>query len=510
MMQVVLWNGSKTYSKGNSMAGSAINLSGMLSQMSNTMGSMGQSVGSGMFQPLLDKQSEEREAQRKIEEEKRKEAYLKRLKAEALLEKQGQMKDAQVIGAQAQASLNTLDGRAYAESGRKMQEAGIDHGNDDMFKQGAAMIVNAEGVKTKGAMKGIYEIDRQLDNQDMGAEAEALAAKTGMSPEEAMVQIQRRNDILTARKAELQEVPGVAAAQADLHLKKQTAELKRLEVVGAQHAENARTEATNASRAAAAIMQGAKPEEAYAKLTNVEREKAQQLVGDYSKKAQERRDLAVSVADQRGSLKGAELTRYENTLAAGQGFKTANKNLAKSRDAQAAAELAGKVKLSQQRATADAASLMETLLTTSSTDGFLAFDAREDMQEHFKDLSPDERKKAIVDAAVIYQAELNSNEGDQQAAAEVAMTSIARQYGLDTSVNVAMTEQQKTFDADWKLNKDDVLELYKDEFPDGMTEKDEAWVRRKWEEDSLKEAADDAHKATWGNNYGRVGQAVAR
>ena len=492
------------------MAGSAINLGGMLSQMGNSMGNMGDSVGRGMFQPMLDKQAEERAAQRQIDEEKRKEAYLDRLKAEALLKKQGEMKDAQVITGEAQASLNTLDGRGYAEKGRQMQDAGILHGNDDMFDAGAKMIVDAEGIKTQGAMKGIYEIEKQLDNQDMGKEATALAAKTGMSQEDAMAQVQRRNEILTARKAELEEVPGVAAAQADLRLKQQTAELKRLEVAGARHAENARTEATNASRAAAAIMQGAEPKKAYENLTTVEREKAQQLVGDYSSKAQERRDLAVSVVDQRGSLKGAELTRYEQTLAAGQGFKTANKNLAKARDAQAAAELAGKVKLEQQRATADAASLMTQLLTTSSTDGWLKFDAREDMQEHFKDLSPDERKQAIIDAAVIYQTEFNSNEGDQQAAAEVAMTAIARQYGLDTTVNVAMTEQQKTFDADWKLNKDDVLELYKGDFPDGMTEKDEACVRSRWEEDSLKEASEAAHAESWGNNYGRIGQSVPR
>jgi len=477
------------------MAGSAINLGGMLSQMGDSMGGMGRSVGQGMFQPMLDRQEEERQAEREIAAEKRKQDYLEKLRAEELLKKQGEMSTTQVIMGEAQANKSAMDGRGYAMKGQQMQDAAQLTGNDDMFKAGAQMIVDAEGIKTQGAMKGIYEIDKQLDNQNIEQEAMALSAKTGMSPADAMAQIQRRNEILTARKAELEEVPGVRAAQDDLKLKQQTAELKRLEVQGARHAADARTTTTNSSRAAAAIMQGADPKEVYDKLTPEEREGAQQLVGDYSAKRQERRDLAVSTADQRGSLKGAELTRYEQTLAAGQGFKTANKNLAKARDAEAAAALAGKVKLSQERASLDAASLMKTLLTTSSTDGWLKFDAREDMQEHFKDLEQTERDQAVLDAAVIYQAELNNNEGDQQKAAEVAIGTIARQYGLDTSVNVATAAQQKSFDDDWKLNKDDVLELYADEFPDGMTEKDEAWVRRKWEEDSLNEADKERREA---------------
>jgi len=43
-----------------------------------------------------------------------------------------------------------------------------------------------------------------------------------------------------------------------------------------------------------------------------------------------------------------------------------------------------------------------------------------------------------------------------------------------------------------------------------MTEKDEAWVRSRWEEDSLKEASEAAHAESWGNNYGRIGQSVPR
>ena len=53
------------------MAGSAINLGGMLSQMGNSMGSMGQTVGQGMFQPMLDRQVMEKKQEMILESEAR-------------------------------------------------------------------------------------------------------------------------------------------------------------------------------------------------------------------------------------------------------------------------------------------------------------------------------------------------------------------------------------------------------------------------------------------------------
>jgi len=170
------------------MAGSAINLGGMLSQMANAMGTTGSNIGGNMFNPMLEMQKEERDRREK-----------ERLKAETLATNQ---ENARLLSApmmQAQRAINGDDARLLGQAAKNMQAAAIKTGKMEGVTSAAAMQGKVAEVRTKGALKGVLDINKALAGtvdpravEVLKARREELMAVDGVS--EAMTKITDATD----------------------------------------------------------------------------------------------------------------------------------------------------------------------------------------------------------------------------------------------------------------------------------------------------------------------------
>lgn len=186
------------------MAGSAINLGGMLSQMGNSMGSMGQTVGQGMFQPMLDRQvmekkqemileSEARAERRQVEGEKRRntlalesqvaaeqrrEATAERARLEQLGRDQAKVGAMQGPSMAAATAIDNDDPVALRAAIESMTEVGLQYPSTGASEEAARLQGLLGDVRGKSAMNELKKIDRVLNNKEATAalpESEKLA-----------------------------------------------------------------------------------------------------------------------------------------------------------------------------------------------------------------------------------------------------------------------------------------------------------------------------------------------
>ena len=187
------------------MSGSAVNLTGMLSDLNNNMGSIGESVSRGLFDPLLDMQKDERLKNRQIETEERATA-----RAEA--ERQATLARSQVTAESysgpmqryetAKAAGNAPAARAAAQ---EMRDAAVAAGDQQALGKANEMLGSAPAIANQGALKGIRAINQALADPSLDPQARAALENrkvTLMQNPSAAAAIQAEVDTQTDRDAQ--------------------------------------------------------------------------------------------------------------------------------------------------------------------------------------------------------------------------------------------------------------------------------------------------------------------
>jgi len=159
------------------MAGSAINLTGMLSDMANTVGSQGGSIGKAMFNPMLRMQADEREKEAMLEAEARQQARTiaaeaRRKKANDTLRIEQDARNRDKMAAvnpnvkawrDAEIQGNPTAAKHFAD---KVGEQSVKFADKDLWKQSQEMGSKTEAIGIKGAVRGIETINKALSEVD--------------------------------------------------------------------------------------------------------------------------------------------------------------------------------------------------------------------------------------------------------------------------------------------------------------------------------------------------------
>lgn len=175
------------------MAGSAINLGGMLSQMGDSMGGMGRSMGSAMFDPMLKLQEEERI--RKQAEEERKTALAR---GQAIASSyQGPMQAYQAAKSQG----DSAGARTAANS---LMDAAVQSGDQATMQRAEGMLGQLNQIGDAGALKGVRAINQALTDPTLNPDARKAfeeRKKTLMENSHVQSILQKEADEQTARDA---------------------------------------------------------------------------------------------------------------------------------------------------------------------------------------------------------------------------------------------------------------------------------------------------------------------
>lgn len=175
------------------MAGSAINLGGMLSQMGNSMGDMGRSMGSSMFDPMIKLQEEERI--RKQAEAERQTALAR---GQAIASSyQGPMKAFQAAKSQG----DSAGARAAANA---LMDAAVQASDQATMQRAEGMLGQLNQIGDAGALKGVRAINQALTDPTLDDDArEAFKERKKTLMENSHVQsiMQEEADAQTTRDA---------------------------------------------------------------------------------------------------------------------------------------------------------------------------------------------------------------------------------------------------------------------------------------------------------------------
>ena len=179
------------------MAGSAVNLTGMLSSMNESMGSMGAGVSKGLFDPLLQMQEDERLKQRQIATEDRAAARAEAERQAILTRKQATVESYSGPMQRYEAAKLAKDANAARAAAQELREAAGTAGDKEALAEANRMLGSTGQIANEGALKGIRAINQALADPALPAEARTA---------------------LTNRKEELMRNPAAAAtlqAEAD-------------------------------------------------------------------------------------------------------------------------------------------------------------------------------------------------------------------------------------------------------------------------------------------------------
>lgn len=195
------------------MAGSAVNLTGMLGQLANSIGDSGSNIGRGLFDPLLAIQQEQRAEKRKKEEVE-----------DALKLRSETLKSYSEPLAKFNQGKEGGDAR-HAEAGaNEMLDKAVKAGDTDQYNTAQDMLSQVSGIKAAGALKGVQAIDQAL-------------ADPSVDP--------RAKEALLQRRATLMQNPDVQAGMQQLEKQRMQQEQAKVTL------ENARADGEAKQRKAA-------------------------------------------------------------------------------------------------------------------------------------------------------------------------------------------------------------------------------------------------------------------
>lgn len=375
------------------MAGSAVNLTGMLSQINSSLGNMGNTVGQGMFNPMLE-----------IQKEQRAEETRKRLEAEKIAKLRGMQGDITASNNVLQeATMDaSSDGRRVGEARKALQEkAAMNPEQAQMYMAQDAKLAQQEvALRQRGHIRGVNAIDKALEDKTLDPAA---------------------RQAFTERRAQLLQAPGVASAMAAQAQAQRAADLQVGELEIQEHRKKEIKENEQAARLAQIVMAGTDISQLKAKATGVPStvwKKVDKQVADWAKAQREADKYRNSNKDNTSKFKGTSYEEPYNLLASSIGFEEANNKIGDLIASEATTAGKDQIaaglefdKLSTQQ------KMMATLSAETSVSAWQSFRGTpDDMQRAYAELDDDKEKSEVVDfMTATYQSAMKSGKGPEVA-----------------------------------------------------------------------------------------------
>lgn len=409
------------------MAGSAVNLTGMLSQMNENLGRMGNTIGEGMFNPLLDVQRERAE-ERKAE----------KLKAAEVAKQKGLVADMQAAQNAAQeASLDpAANGDKIAAARKALQQKALENPKyaDRYLEQDKQLAAQEVALRTQSNVKGVIEIDKQLRDPNLDPE---------------------KREALMARRSELSEMPGVKSAIAGLQKKAREAELHKLELEGAQHQRQIRRDSETVASISQAVLAGAPLDELRKRGTGIPDRiwnQAEKELGPLLKARREREQWELDKKDNSALLKDTEFGETYDLYAKFRGNEDANKWAGRAIEEKAKKESAERMATQQEIIKLDAKGKIHALLNQPSKSNWLpGWYMDDDLQEAYQDLDDDMREEAEDYAAAVYATQVKTG-ADEEVALEQASKAISEYLGIKVPEKVDSPNTNQAADIQATIN----------------------------------------------------------